>query len=283
MVEEKIRVPLGSDFLTFIRDHERRCEMHFDEWLPSAGIRAPKTTDALGTALSYLDRIASCWWGCRNGLHIEERLLGKSVSNSSASLQLLRSGYYDEALGLIRQIGETTNLLCLFMQSSELQEKWKDASAEVIRQEFSPVKVRLKLEELPLPLPMDYDTYKLLSGQSVHANPSTTPQSHNPFNLPTLGSYFQEAGALLSLNHLAGLVGWLLWIAVTLIKPPTDQRAIIDASVTLLRSIGGFNLNSAQEYFNRVRASPQFKRDAENLRQQQRRWPKASQDRCRDS
>ena len=239
--------------------------------------------DALGTALSYLDRIASCWWGCRNGLHIEERLLGKAVSNSSASLQLIRSGYYDEALGLIRQIGETTNLLCLFMQSPELNEKWKDASEKEVRQEFSPVKVRLKLEELPLPLPMDYDTYKLLSGQSVHVNPSTTPQSHNPFNLPTIGGYFQEAGALLSLNHLAGLVGWLLWIAVTLIKPPTDQRAIIDASVALLRSIGGVNLNSVQEYFNKLRASSQFKRDAESLRQRQRRWQIESQDRRCDS
>lgn len=56
--------PLGSDFLRVVQDQERRCEEKFDAWLPSAGIKAPKTVDALGTALSYLDRVASCWWGC---------------------------------------------------------------------------------------------------------------------------------------------------------------------------------------------------------------------------
>ena len=71
-----------------------------------------QTMDALGTALSYLDRMASCWWGCRQSTHIEERLVGKVASNARAALHLMRAGYYDEALGLIRQIGETANLLC---------------------------------------------------------------------------------------------------------------------------------------------------------------------------
>ena len=122
MVEEKLNVPLGGDFLRVVRDQERRCEESFDEWLPGAGLKAPQTMDALGTALSYLDRIASCWWGCRQDTHIEERLVGKAASNARAALHLLRSGYYDEALGLVRQIGETANLACLFVQSAESQQ-----------------------------------------------------------------------------------------------------------------------------------------------------------------
>ena len=105
MVEEKLNVPLGGDFLRVVRDQEQRCGESFDKWLPEAGVKAPQTMDALGTALSFLDRIASCWWGCRKEAHIEERLVGKVASNARAALHLLRAGYYDEALGLVRQIG----------------------------------------------------------------------------------------------------------------------------------------------------------------------------------
>lgn len=272
MVDKKPNVPLGGDFLRVVRDQERRCEDTFDQWLPGAGVKAPQAMEALGTALSYLDCIASCWWDCRQDTHIEERLVGKAASNARAAIHLLRSGYYDEALGLVRQIAETANLTCLFVQSAESHEEWKGASEEVGRSEFSPVKVRLRLEGLSLPLPMNQDTYGLLSRQSIHVNPETSPQSHNPFSLLTLGGYFQEAGVLIAINHLGGMVAWVLWLAVTLIKPPTDTKVIVGASVALFRSVGGVNLSSVQGYFDGNRGSPQFKRDANLLRGWQRGW-----------
>ncbi len=272
MVEEKLNFPLGDEFLRIVRDQERRCEVSFDEWLPGAGVKAPQTMEALGTALSYLDRIASCWWGCSQDGHIEERLVGRVASNARAALHLLKSGYYDEALGLVRQIGETANLACLFVQSAESHEEWKGASEQVTRTDFSPVKVRRRLEELPFPLPMDKNSYGLLSRQSVHVNPETSPQSHNPFNLPTLGGHFQQAGALLALNHLGGMVGWVLWLGVTLIRPPTDRKVVVAASMGLLHSIGDVNMNSVQDYFDAIRKSAQFKRDVDQLGQWQRTW-----------
>lgn len=257
--DEQRKIPLGSEFLRLVWDQERKCKEDFDEWLPSAGIKAPKTLDALGTALSYLDRIASCWWGCREGTHIEERLVGKATSNARAALELLRSGYYDEALGMVRQIGETANLLCLFAQSPELHERWKIASEKESRTEFRPVKVRLRLEKLRLPLPMDEETYRLLSKQSVHVNPQTSPQSHNILGRPMLGGYFQEAGSLLTLNQLGSMVGWVLWLSVTLVKPSTDRSVFVEASVNLLRSIGAINMNTIENLFNEIRDSNRFK------------------------
>ena len=106
MVEGRPDVPLGGDFLRVVKDQERRCEETFDEWIPTAGVMAPQTMEALGTALSYLDRIATCWWGCRQGPHVEERMIGRVSSNARVALLGMRSGYYDEVLGLIRQIGK---------------------------------------------------------------------------------------------------------------------------------------------------------------------------------
>ena len=54
--------------------------------------------EALGTALSYLVRVASCWRGCMQDTHNEERLVGRLASNAGAALQLLKAGYYVEAV-----------------------------------------------------------------------------------------------------------------------------------------------------------------------------------------
>ena len=270
MAEGKKNLPRGNDFLSVVGEQERRCGEDFDKWLPTAGVKAPQTLDSLGTALSYLDQIASCRWGCGHVAHIEERLVGRVTSNARAALRLLRSGYYDESLGLARQIGETANLLSLFVQSKGSHEHWKNASKEEIRRDFSPARVRQWLEGLKLPLPMNKDTYGTLSGQSVHVNPSTSPQSHNPYDLPTLGGYFQKAGALVTLNHLGGMVGWVLWLAVLLIKPPTERRDIVEASVYLLRSVGGVNLHSIQDRFGEIRESLQFRRETARLTQLQK-------------
>ena len=267
MVDETLSFPLGGQFLRVVRDHERRCEVSFDKWLADAGVKAPRTMDALGTALSYMDRIASCQWDCRQANHIEERLVARVASNARAALKLLRSGYYDEALGLVRQIGETANLLSLFVQSPESRQEWESAFENGAQTAFKPVGVRRRLEKLPRPLPMDQDIYRVLSSRSIHVNPATSPQTYNPFNIPTMGAYFQEAGGLLVLNHLARMVGWVLGLGVILIKPPTYRKVAIDSSVALLRSIGSINLNSIQDYFDTIRESLQLKTHTDQMGQ----------------
>ena len=186
------KIPEGLDFLRLLRQRERECEAAFDEWLPSAGEKAPKTIEALGTALSYLDLIASCWWRCDGGDHQRERIIGRAVSNTRAALLLLRSGYYDEALGVTRQIGEIANLLLLFMRDDEAFVEWAGLGDQARRRSFRAVRVREKLEALGFGMAMDEDLYRKLSGVSVHANPNTVPQGHNVFSIPTMGAVFQD-------------------------------------------------------------------------------------------
>ena len=51
-----------------------------------------------------------------------------------------------------------------------------------------------------------------------------------------------------------------------------------EGSLTLLRSIGGVNLNSVQDYFDGIRESPQFKRNVEQLGHWQRTWQEKPKD-----
>jgi hypothetical protein len=219
--------------LKLIREQEAQCEATFEEWLSSAGVKAPQTLEALGTALSYLDRIASCWWGCQGGDHRHERLMGRAVSNARATLLLLKSGYHDEGLGLVRQMGETANLLFLFSESEESFAEWTNATESERRRNFSAVKVRLKLAELTPVMPMGEDLYHQLSGVSIHTNPNTTPQSYNPLEMPTMGGYFQGAGSLVLLNELGRLIVFILWFGSKLLN-----RRIVEGLEQLDINIG---------------------------------------------
>ena len=246
-MEKDQSVPIGGDFLKAVQDQERRCEERFNTWLPNAGIKVPKTVDALGTALSYLDRLASCWWGSSESDHKDVYLVGRAASNARAALQLIRTGHYDEAFSLIRQIGENANLICLFVQSGEEYTKWKGVSEEERRNHFSLAQVIRRLENLKRPLPMDKKLYNLLSKRATHTSPENIPQGlFNPFHIPTMGGYFQEAGTLFALNHLAGMIGHVLYLGVEFIEPPTDRKVMIDASVTLFRSIGSLTFNPTE-------------------------------------
>jgi hypothetical protein len=131
-------IPEGRDFLALVQEHEDLCEAKTDEHLPSMGKKAPVCVDRIGTVLSLLDRMSSCWWVCRGGDHTIEYLAGRTLSNARAALRLLRFGFYDEALLLCRSMGEIANLLYLFFRSDVSLTEWRNASHKERLRHFSP-------------------------------------------------------------------------------------------------------------------------------------------------
>ena len=166
-------------------------------------------------------------------------------------------------------MGETANLLFLFMESSEAFDEWTSANEDERRRGFSAVRVRIRLEQLAQFIPMDEDLYRQLSGLSIHTNPDTTPQGHNPLTVPTMGGYFQEVGALMTLNHLAGLIVFILLFGSTLLQQPADKKSALRATRRLVESIGGLNIGTAEDYWESVRVTTEFKRVEAAMRQYQ--------------
>lgn len=265
-------VPVGTDFLKITWGQEDNCEKKTDAWLSSdAGEKAPECLEKLGTIFSLLDCLSSCLWGCRGNDHTIEYLVGRAYSNARASVRLLKFGFYDEALLMVRAIGENANLLSLFTASVESFDQWKLAGSVERRREYSPVKVRLRLEDLKAPIPMDHQNYQRLSELSVHVGPQTIPQSHNPFGLPTLGGYFQEAGVLVVLNELAEVMAWLTALAgLVLLRAENTKVLIIEAVKGLEESIGGIKLDQIGEFWSRLRETPEFCEHEAMLKPQQR-------------
>ena len=65
--DKDTNVPEGTAFLELVWEQEDQCEKETDDRLPKMGERAPACIEQIGTVLSFLDRMASCWWVCRGG------------------------------------------------------------------------------------------------------------------------------------------------------------------------------------------------------------------------
>src|SRR5436309_173666 len=107
MTDELKDVAKGLDFLRRAWSAEDLCARETDRFLssPSAGIKAVQCLERLGSVLSLLYRVATCGWGCRSSDHSIEALTGKAINLTLSAVRLLRSGYYDEALALVRTSG----------------------------------------------------------------------------------------------------------------------------------------------------------------------------------
>ncbi len=198
--------PRGTEFLETVGKIEMLCVSEGLAEMPKLGMSTPATFECLGDVLSMLSEEASCFHGCRGGDHLFERITARVVTHALASVRLALLGYYDESLALSRNLGEVANLLFLFAAEPGLVESWSNADDVRRRKEFSPVKVRLKLEDKGLRPLIDNSRYGLLSEVGVHVTPSVAPQMFNEHGRSTMGAKFQYEGLMCALNELALVV-----------------------------------------------------------------------------
>ena len=220
--------------------------------IPAMGVNAPACLEQLGQALNTLSGAACCRWGCSNGDHLVEYLLGRAASNGHAAYRLFAHGFYDESLALTRSIGELANLLLLFGQDSSALVDWRGATRRERLGKFSPAKVRERLEGMNFRIGIDRDRYAALCEIGVHATPETKPNLHSPDRRPRLGAYFQVPGAMVAMNELALAVGLAMAGGCRLVTDPAVSEKLNDGSVHLIRCIGGItilNLPAALEAF----------------------------------
>ena len=248
-------VPVGMDFWNLVWDQEDRNELKTDNFLPEAGEKAPACLEQMGTTLSLLDRMASCWWGCQQGDHHVEYLCGRAASNARAGIRLMRIGFYDQSLVLARANGEVANLLGLFVFDKDALSEWKVATRRERQNSFGPTRVRIKLEDKGIQPVPDQEAYRLLSKQGVHVHPGMVPQSFNALGIPTIGDFFQEEGTLICLNELA-LPIIIVTFFGSLLLNVTDavKEEIQSASRSLVDQIGQATLANYPDYRQWIKA-----------------------------
>lgn len=235
--------PEGTDFLESARSHQDECESQTDSQLPEVGDNSAETLDRLGTVLSLLNRMATCYWGCHEREHTLEYLAGWATSSALAALRLIKYGHYDEAISLTRSISELGNLLQLFLADTEHFEEWKSLPEERRIRQFSPGRVRKKLEQSDAVVPTAREKYSAMCEVGVHATPDTIPQNHDSKLNPTLGGHYQEEGLKTCINELAWSTATVSGpLAKLAILEPEKAEQIVEASVSLAEEIGSTRL-----------------------------------------
>jgi hypothetical protein len=202
-IDRDENIPEGTDFLRGVLRFTAKCESSTDEYLALESPQGPiNTHQHLGTLFSLLDRASSCWWGCRQGDHAAEMLVGRCCSYGLCAFKLARSGFYDESVSLARTVGEITNLAVLFVTDPSVLLDWRTADERTRRDKYSPVAVRRTLEAKSHPVPIDQTRYGQLSAKAVHLTPTIPPQMYNAERHPNTGGYFQEAGLCFGLAEI---------------------------------------------------------------------------------
>jgi len=239
----------GTKMLRAIGKYEDRCEKATEKRLTKIGQKAPLCYEHLGQLLGYADMIGSCVYSCpgeSEDAHAIWYLVARTSSFGRAALRLMKMGFYDEALIIVRSMGEICNLLVLFSLSPEAMEEWKTSDRAYRMTNLSPSKVRRRIEAMGGVTAITATKYAALCEVSTHPVPDLRPQRFNHAGKSmTGGMYVQDAGILVVLNEMALALAQLVIAAAKVCKVPREPfKQIQEVCVLCLKSVGGVDLES---------------------------------------
>jgi len=192
------------------RDHLERISLAAEATIiASVGSLTEKSNDLslIGTSLSALFQAATCQRSCSKGPHILEALAGRSYNLGVAAYTLMLRGFYDEALLLIRSIGEITNLIAMSAADKDAIREWISSDLKTRLNKFSPSKVRNLLEQPETEHPhFDGEWYSRLSEGYTHVTPSMKPNAHEENGQGHVGGTFQRDGLETALGELETVI-----------------------------------------------------------------------------
>jgi hypothetical protein len=199
-----MKIPTGVEHLEML---ETLAAM---TWRESADAQREQPTELamIGTSLSALYQAATCHRKCYGGPHILEALSGRTYNLGVSAYILIVRGFYDEALNLVRSIGEVSNLIALSVVDKQGIREWLKSDKKTRLRKFSPAQVRRILERQERDLMLaDSDWYSRFCESYTHVTPETKPNMHNDAGLPFAGGVYQADGLRKSLGELGTALG----------------------------------------------------------------------------
>ncbi len=247
MLEASGSHPGGREFLERVRNLEETSEAAFMSWLAAeTPIDTPDLFDTLGAALSHLDRVSTCVWGCeeRDGDHLERHMIARTASNARAAIRLLLGGYLSEAMSLTRGIVEVANLMYLFMESERHLEQFRAADDRSRDVDFSPRKVVGKIRNLPgsknqdsLEMAnMNQGLHSKFSQEFTHFTRASAPMTYAISRTAEIADPYVKATMLMGLVMVANWVSTASFFADELLEQMEDRADAIDTKMPLLRA-----------------------------------------------
>jgi hypothetical protein len=173
MNEKRRELPIGVEHLTMMT----AISVAVSEETTSESQGHTANRKLIGTSLSALYQAATCYQQCHGGNHMLERLCGRAYNLGCGAYELTLIGLYDEALNLIRSLGELTNLIMLSALDPPKIQEWLVADRKTRLSKFGPAAVRRMLEKNGYICATE-QWYREMSEGYTHITPATQPNLH---------------------------------------------------------------------------------------------------------
>ena len=194
-------IPTGFSHLFFVRALSLTSTAEFFSKVDKSDV----FFKILGVSMCATYQVATCHRTCKGGqYHIFERLAAKAYNLQNSAFLLLQNGFYDESLGIVRTLGELANKISLSLVEPEMFQVWLNADDKTRRAKFSPIKVRILLDQHKETgsLIMNQEWYGDLSSKFGHIRPDVMPNMHGK-NTAVAGGLYQENGVKKAIENLA--------------------------------------------------------------------------------
>lgn len=163
------------------------------------------------------------------------RLVVRCFNSGAASLRLLRGGYYQPAMAMVRDLIEIQFLLDLFKKQPAKVTEWRSLPNKERERAFSPVKLRIALDDLDGYVDRKREAaYKLFSGQAAHAAPNGFTLI-SPSQQTQIGPFPNEALLKACIEELAKHLGYVAVLAAA--QPPLQTPNLIGIKLRYLETL----------------------------------------------
>jgi hypothetical protein len=161
--------------------------------------------EIIGTSMCVFYQAGTCYRKCWGGGHVLESLIGWAYNLSCSAYMLTMRGFYDEALNLVRSMGEIGNLLTLCTVDETATTRWLESDKKTRLKDFSPSAIRRALKEYNVYLIASDSWYEEFCEKFTHVTPGTIPNHHNSIQMGYVGGVLQEDGLAKALHEIASV------------------------------------------------------------------------------
>lgn len=166
------------------------------------------------------------------------RLSIRCFNSGASALRLLRCGYFQPAMTMVRDLIEVYFLMDLFIKEPQAFNDWRTMSEKDRKEHFKPVRVRERLDKIDgYKERKRQKTYNVFSQHAAHVNPN----GHHlisPGNVTRIGP-FPDFGLLRAgMVELATHLGFASVVVCNLVK--TDQEEALRVKAVFLSQLGAW-------------------------------------------
>lgn len=181
--------------------------------------------DLINNALDCLSRLPELHKETTDEELMLLRLAIRCFNSGASALRLLRCGYFQPAMTMVRDLIEVYFLMDLFAKEPQTLKDWRSMDDNDRRKYFRPVRVRERLDKIDgFKENRRQRAYDLLSQHAAHVNP-TGHSLISPGNMTRIGPFPEYGLFRAALEELATHLGYAAVVVCNLID--TDDRGAL--------------------------------------------------------